>query len=134
MRNFKIYQLSRKIDLAKLRSQKNYTPIKKPYCPYKARMYGYRALKNNFLITISRIKKGGIECRSKARGRTPSKIYPRFSRNISLRNILSNRLEKKYKNTQLYVTYYLCQDGQYKYFQSLHKIINKKNLSSTKLS
>ena len=84
--------------------------------PYKARIYGYKSVPGNILV-VSSIKKGGIEAKIPARGRTPSKIYSKYSRNISLARILKKRVQKRYTNMVCKGQYPVFEDGKRVWFE-----------------
>lgn len=124
-KNFKLFESLAPIDVQKLRGQRNYLKVDKPSRPFKARMYGYRS-NSNYVIIHARILKGGIEPCIPVRGRNPSKIYAKYSRNIPLKQILQNRVSKRFTNLKHLRSYYLAEDGQYFYYEHVMKIIPPK--------
>lgn len=84
--------------------------------PFKCRAYGYKNKPYQILV-VSSIKRGGIEAKIPARGRTPSKIYKNYSRNISLQRILQNRVARRYLNLELVRSYLLHKNGKRAWYE-----------------
>ena len=113
-------QQIKKTNLPVVLHKKSITRYANPISPFKSRMLGYKAGPAYFCV-IGSIKKGGIEPQVPARGRTPSNIYKRFSRNISKKQILAQRIRKLYKPCKVLGGYFLCETGSRKWFEYVLK-------------
>jgi len=101
--------------------------VKGPYRIYKSKIYGYKATRE-FIVVIGRVRKGGIEPKIPSAGRTPSNIYRKYSRSISLFDILKNKIKKKYVNCDTIKGYYLYEKGPFRWFEFILKLKKPKNL------
>ncbi|MFZ2455358.1 MAG: 50S ribosomal protein L15e [Candidatus Altiarchaeia archaeon] len=82
-----------------------------------ARKYGFKA-KQGFVVVRVRVRKGGLNKSRHIRGRKPkragvNKITPR----ISIQRIGEQRVMKRYPNMEILGSYWLWEDGQYKYYE-----------------
>lgn len=82
-----------------------------------ARKYGYKA-KQGFIVARVRVRKGGLNKPRPERGRKPkragvNKITPR----ISIQRIGEERANKKFPNMEVLGSYWIWEDGQYKYYE-----------------
>ncbi|MCW1301107.1 MAG: 50S ribosomal protein L15e [Candidatus Nanoarchaeia archaeon] len=103
--------------LIKLRRERAITRVKKPTRLDRARALGYKA-KKGFVIVRVRVRKGGRRRPSKRGGRKPSKAgLVRFSPAKSLRLIAEERAARKFPNLEVLNSYYLAEDGKYKWFE-----------------
>ena len=92
--------------------------LKAPFCVYKSRKYGYKNNKK-FVVYVSSIKKGGIEPKTDMKKRNPGTLNKRFSRNVSLKRICTERLLKKHKNLKELQSYILKKDHKRVWFQHI---------------
>ena len=82
----------------------------------RARTLGYKA-KQGVIIVRSCVRKG-MRKREKPRGgRKPSKNGRFFSYQKSLQSIAEERVSRKYMNMEVLNSYYVGEDGRYKFFE-----------------
>ncbi len=92
--------------------------IEKPTRLDRARALGYKA-KQGFVIVRVRVRKGGRD-RPKygRRGRKPSKAgVKKFTPAKSLQWIAEEKAARKYPNLEVLNSYYVAEDGQFKWFE-----------------
>ncbi len=95
-------------------------PIEKIECPTridKARQYGYKA-KQGFSVVRVRVRRGGMRKSRPSRARKPAgmgilKITP----SKSIQRIAEERAQRKYMNLEVLGSYWLFEDGQYKWYE-----------------
>ncbi len=93
--------------------------IEKPTKLNAARKFGYKA-KPGFVIVRSKLKRGGIKKSRPKAGRKPSRMGTlKFSAGQSHNSISEQRLARKFPNLEVLGTYFLAQDGQYRYMESV---------------
>lgn len=110
------YKISRE-QVRKWRKQKVVTRAEKPVKPGKARQLGYKA-KQGFVVARTRIKKGGRRRPKIRKGRKPKKSgLIHFTTSQSLQAIAEKRVARKFMNLEVLNSYYVGEDGQYKYFE-----------------
>ena len=116
--------------LIELRKQPAIQRVEKPIRIDRARRLGYKA-KRGFIIVRVRIKKGGRKRRLYGRrGRKPSKAgVVKFTPKKSLRWIAEERAQRKFPNLEVLNSYYLAEDGKYKWYEV---IMVDKNLPEIK--
>jgi len=83
----------------------------------QARKYGYKA-KQGFIAARVRVRKGGLRKSRPERGRKPkragvNKITPR----ISIQRIGEERTQKRYPNMEILGSYWIWEDGQYRWYE-----------------
>jgi len=91
--------------------------VEKPTRIDRARSYGYKS-KQGFVIVRSRVRRGGMRKSRPSSGRKPkrmgiAKITPRKS----IQRIAEERVQKKFPNLEVLGSYWLWEDGQYKWFE-----------------
>ena len=125
-----LYQILRKIwktgeaeqlfkqRLIEWRKQPVVVRIERPTRLDRARSLGYKA-KKGFVIVRVRVKKGGRKRRLYGRrGRKPSKAgISKFTPKKSLRWIAEERAQRKFPNLEVLNSYYVAEDGKYKWFE-----------------
>ncbi len=91
--------------------------IEKPTRLDRARALGYKA-KQGFIVVRVRVRKGGRRKERPNKGRRPKRmgIYG-FAPAKSLRLIAEERAARKYPNLEVLNSYYVGEDGQYKWFE-----------------
>ncbi len=91
--------------------------IEKPTRLDRARALGYKA-KQGFVVVRVRVRKGGRRKPRPDKGRRPKRmgIYG-FAPAKSLRLIAEERAARKYPNLEVLNSYYVGEDGQYKWFE-----------------
>ena len=102
--------------LVKLRSQPAVFRIEKPTRPDRARQLGYKA-KQGIFVVRARITKGGRK-RPKIKGGRRPKRYGRFIEVRKSDKVLAEeRTAKKYPNAEVLNSYWVGEDGLYKWFE-----------------
>lgn len=102
--------------LVKLRSQPAVLRIERPTRPDRARALGYKA-KQGILIVRSRITKGGRK-RPKIKGGRRPKRYARFIETRKSDQVLAEeRAAKKFPNAEVINSYWVGEDGRYKWYE-----------------
>jgi len=85
----------------------------------KARTQGYKA-KGGYSIVRSRVNKGGSKRKRPDAGRRPKRTgQNRFSRKKSKQVIAEERASKKYENLEVLDSYWVAEDGNYKWFEAI---------------
>jgi large subunit ribosomal protein L15e len=82
-----------------------------------ARKYGYKA-KQGIIVARVKVRKGGLNKQRPVRGRKPkragvNKITPR----ISIQRIGEERAQKKFPNMEVLGSYWIWEDGQFKFYE-----------------
>ncbi|MEM4809796.1 MAG: 50S ribosomal protein L15e [Desulfurococcaceae archaeon] len=91
--------------------------IDKPTRLDRARALGYKA-KIGFVIVRVRVRKGGQRKPRPRSGRRPKRIgVYGYSTSKSLRLIAEERAARKYRNLEVLNSYYVGEDGRYKWFE-----------------
>ncbi len=90
--------------------------VMKPLNIARARTLGYKA-KKGYVIVRVRIPKGLRKVPAPSRGRKPSHSGRFFSAQLSDQAIAEQRANAKYKNLEVLNSYWVGEDGSYKYFE-----------------
>jgi len=104
--------------------------VRKPTNIARARSLGYKA-KQGFVIVRVRIKKGGRRRPKIRKGRRPKRAgLVKFTPSQSLQAIAEKRVARKYPNLEVLNSYYVNEDGKYKYYEVIlvdpnHPVIKK---------
>lgn len=101
------------------RSQPVVTRIEKPTRLDRARALGYKA-KQGFVVVRVRVRKGGRSRRifGWISGKKPSSAgIRRFTPRKSLRWIAEEKAQRKFPNLEVLNSYYVAEDGRYKWFE-----------------
>ena len=108
------------------RKQHTVEKIEKPTFIDKARKLGYKAKKGYVLVRV-RVRKGGRRRRLYGRkGRKPSKAgLVKFTPGKSLRWQSEEKAQKKFPNLEVLNSYYVGEDGQYKWYEVI--MVDPKN-------
>jgi large subunit ribosomal protein L15e len=103
--------------LMEWRRQPSIVRVEKPTRIDKARRLGYKA-KVGFVVVRVRVRKGGLRKPRPNSGRRPKRmgIYG-HSPKKSLRLIAEERAARKYRNLEVLNSYYVGEDGLYKYYE-----------------
>jgi large subunit ribosomal protein L15e len=88
----------------------------KPLKAWRARELGWKD-KPGFVSVIARIGKGGRKRRQTSGGRKPAKSYDYTGLDKSKQLLAEERANKKFPNCEVLASYWLWEDGQYKYFE-----------------
>ena len=105
-----------------------------PLRPGRCRQLGYKSTPEYFTVITSKLC-GGINAAHVSRGRTPSKLYRKFSRDISKFDICKNTLAKKYPNYKVLGGYEVYSNSKRVWYQfcfkkaEVPKLKNKKSIS-----
>lgn len=105
--------------LIEWRSQPAVVRIERPTRLDRARALGYKA-KQGFVVVRVRVRKGGKPRRlyERSGGRKPSSAgLLRFTSRKSDRWIAEERAARKFPNLEVLNSYYVGEDGQYKWFE-----------------
>jgi len=106
-----------KTHLIEWRKQPSILRIDKPTRLDRARALGYKA-KQGYVVVRVRIRKGSRKRRLRARGgRKPPKMGLYFNPKKSLRWIAEVRAQRKFPNLEVLNSYYVGEDGKYKWFE-----------------
>jgi len=101
------------------RSQPVVSRIEKPTRLDRARALGYKA-KQGFVVVRVRVRKGGRSRRifGWVSGKKPSSAgIRRFTPRKSLRWIAEEKAQRKFPNLEVLNSYYVAEDGRYKWFE-----------------
>lgn len=83
----------------------------------KARKYGYKA-KQGFVVARVRVRRGGARKSRPVSGRGPGRMgVNKITRAKSIQRIAEERTYKRYPNLEVLGSYWLWEDGQYKWFE-----------------
>jgi len=123
-KQFKAKSPEYKARLIKMRRQPSITPLEKPTNLSRARKLGYKA-KQGFVVARVKVKKGaGVHTRFK-RGRKPSKMgMNKITRGKSKQLIAEERASRRYPNCEVLNSYWICEDGSYKWFEIILVDVN----------
>ena len=104
--------------LIKWRSEPSVLKVERPTNIARARELGYKA-KQGVLVARVRVRKG-LRKRAKPRGgRKPSKAGRFFARGKSFQAIAEERAASKFANCEVVNSYYVGEDGSYKFFETI---------------
>ena len=103
--------------LIEWRRQPSIVRVEKPTRIDRARRLGYKD-KPGFIVVRVRVRKGGLRKPRPRSGRRPKRmgIYG-FAPAKSLRLIAEERAARKYRNLEVLNSYYVGEDGLYKYYE-----------------
>jgi len=103
--------------LIKWRRQPTIVRIEKPTRLDRARALGYKA-KQGIIVVRVKVRKGGMRKERPNKGRRPKRmgVYG-FAPAKSLRLIAEERAARKYPNLEVLNSYYVGEDGVYKWFE-----------------
>lgn len=83
----------------------------------KARQYGYKA-KQGFVVVRVRVRKGGMRKSRTSKGRRPKRLgVEKITPKKSIQRIAEERAQRKYMNLEVLGSYWLWEDGQYKWHE-----------------
>lgn len=91
--------------------------IEKPTRIDKARRLGYKA-KQGFIVVRVRVRRGGLSKPRPRAGRRPKRMgVLKYKHAKSLRLIAEERAARKYPNLEVLNSYWVWEDGRYKWFE-----------------
>lgn len=103
--------------LSQWRREPTVVRVEKPLRLDRARALGYKA-KQGIIVVRVRVKKGGRKRPRPKGGRVPSKMGQlSYTPKKSLRWIAEEKAARKYPNLEVLNSYWVGEDGQYKYFE-----------------
>ncbi len=119
--------------LIKWRKEPAVVRVERPTRLDRARALGYKA-KKGFIIVRVRVRKGGRSRRLYGRrGRKPSKAgIRRFTPRKSLQWIAEEKAQRKFPNLEVLNSYYVAEDGQYKWYEVIMVDPNQPTIKSDK--
>lgn len=103
--------------LMEWRREPSIVRVEKPTRIERARRLGYKA-KPGFIVVRVRVRKGGLRKPRPSSGRRPKRmgVYGHAPKK-SLRWIAEERAARKYRNLEVLNSYYVGEDGLYKYYE-----------------
>ncbi|MEM1970864.1 MAG: hypothetical protein QW336_01565 [Candidatus Anstonellales archaeon] len=102
--------------LVEWRDQPAIQRVEKPSNPARARSLGYKAKQGVFVVRV-RIAKGNRVRRNPKAGRKSGKYFRYISPGLSLQKIAEQRANRKHTNAEVVGSYWVGEDGKYKYFE-----------------
>ncbi len=90
--------------------------VERPTRLTRAKMLGFKA-KEGYIIVRARVAKGSFRRPRPVHARRPSKTGLYFNLAVSKQKIAENRAQKTYKNMDVLGSYFLVENGQYKWFE-----------------
>lgn len=91
--------------------------IEKPTKLHRARALGYKA-KQGFVVVRVRVRKGGRRKERVNAGRRAKRLgVNKITMKKSLQVIAEERADRKFQNLEVLNSYYLAEDGKYKYYE-----------------
>jgi LSU ribosomal protein L15E len=98
----------------------------------RARALGYKA-KAGFVIVRVRVPRGGLHKKKIKGGRRPRRYgYNKLTHGKSERWIAEERAQKRYPNLSVLNSYYLAEDGKYKFYEVILLDPSHPNISGDK--
>ncbi|AWR99429.1 50S ribosomal protein L15e [Metallosphaera hakonensis] len=103
--------------LVEWRSQSTVTKIDKPTRLDRARALGYKA-KQGIIVARVKVEKGGMDKQRPNSGRRPKRmgVYG-YSPSKSLQFIAEEKAARRFPNLEVLGSYYVAEDGVYKYYE-----------------
>lgn len=103
--------------LVEWRREQAVTRIEKPTRLDRARKLGYKA-KQGFIVVRVRVRRGGLRKKRPNSGRRPKRMgVQKYKPAKSLRLIAEERAARKYPNMEVLNSYWVGEDGRYKWFE-----------------
>jgi len=103
--------------LVKWRRQPTVVRVERPTRPDRARELGYKA-KQGFVIARVRVRRGGRRKPRPRSGRKPGSMgVKKLTPAKSLRRIAEERCARKFPNLEVLNSYYVAEDGKYKWYE-----------------
>jgi large subunit ribosomal protein L15e len=94
--------------------------VKGPTRLFRAHALGYKAKQGYFVVRV-RVAKGLFRRERPNHARHPSKAGIFYALDISKQQIAEQRVAKKYPNAEVLGSYYLVENGEYKWFEVILK-------------
>jgi large subunit ribosomal protein L15e len=108
----------------------SFVRVERPARVDRARALGYKA-KQGFVVVRARVRRGGLRKPRPRAGRTPKHMGVRkITMAKSIQRIAEERTAKRYPNLQVLNSYWVGEDGRYKYYEVIlvdphHPVIRK---------
>jgi large subunit ribosomal protein L15e len=97
----------------------SFVRVERPTRLDRARTLGYRA-KQGFVVVRARVRRGGLRKRMIKGGRRPkAKGVKKITMAKNIQRIAEERTSKRYPNLQVINSYWIGQDGRFKYYEVL---------------
>lgn len=91
--------------------------VEKPTRIDKARQHGYKS-KQGFVIARVRVRRGGMRKSRPNSGRKPKRMgVEKITPAKSIQRIAEERAQRKFMNLEMLGSYWLWEDGQYKWYE-----------------
>ncbi|MBN2013709.1 MAG: 50S ribosomal protein L15e [Candidatus Altiarchaeota archaeon] len=91
--------------------------VEKPTRIDRARQYGYKA-KQGFIVARVRVRRGGMRKSRPTRGRKPKRMgVNKITPAKSIQRIGEERTQRRFPNLEVLGSYWLWEDGQYKWYE-----------------
>ncbi len=104
--------------------------IERPTNLARARRLGYKA-KQGYVVVRVRIEKGRRTRRKPMGGRKPKNNYLFVQPGLSHRAMAEQRANRKYRNLEVLNSYWIGEDGNYKYFEIILADPSKSTVDTT---
>ncbi|MBS7615800.1 50S ribosomal protein L15e [Candidatus Bathyarchaeota archaeon] len=105
--------------LIEWRKQPAIIRVEKPTRLDRARKLGYKA-KQGFIVVRVRVRRGGLRKQRPKAGRRPKRMgVKKYKPAKSIRLIAEERAAKKYPNLEVLNSYWVGEDGRFKWFEVL---------------
>lgn len=105
-----------KARLIKWRRQGSIERVENPTRIDRARSLGYKS-KQGFVVVRSRVRKGGRKRPKPKGGRRPKRSGRYYTPGKSKQRIAEERATKKFPNLEVLNSYYVAEDGKYKWWE-----------------
>ncbi len=116
----------------KWRREPAITRVERPSRLDRARALGYRA-KQGYVVVRVRVSKGGLRKIPPKLGRRQKRMgISKIKRQLSLQTIAEQRAKRKYRNLTVLGSYYVGEDGRYKWFEVIMRDDNHPAVKSVK--
>jgi large subunit ribosomal protein L15e len=109
------------------------TKLENPTNLTRAKSLGYKAKKGLFTAVV-RVHRGGGLFRPEHNGRRPKRMgFKKLTRNLSIQRIAEMRAVNKYINCEVINSYFVGEDGKYKYYEIILASKNQPELIKDKI-
>jgi large subunit ribosomal protein L15e len=105
-----------RLKLQEWRKQPSVVRIERPTNLPRARSLGYKAKQGIFVVRV-RIRKGNRKRPDPKAGRKARSNFRYISPRVSLQVMAEQRAARKHRNAEVINSYYVGEDGKYKYFE-----------------
>ena len=113
--------------LIKWRREPEIVRIERPTRLDRARKLGWKPINGIILVRV-RVKKGWRKRKDMPRHVKTKNYYYYRSLNMSLRAIAEQRVQRKYQNLEVINSYYVGEDGKYKWYEVILADPNNSNI------